>query len=136
MEVDRSHSQVFMLGFEAGFQNETLELAGGTFRYWFSSDVIVKGGPKYPLEGTYSLTETNLVLSNGQAYSIRQLNGTRTLWKPDAVEEWNRQGIIPGYGILVRVPSIKSNKPSLHPLFTDQDCARSSQNVREAKKGR
>ena len=132
--VDRPNSQVFVLGREGGFQNETLELADGRFRYWFSSDIARAPGPAYPLEGTYSLTDTNLVLSSGQTYSIRQLNGTKTLWKPDAVEKWNRQKIIPNYGILVPVPSIKSEKPSLHTLFTDEEWARSSGNVRAVEK--
>ena len=134
--VDQPNSQVFVLGHESGFQNETLELADGRFRYWFSSDIARAPGPAYPLEGTYSLNETNLVLSNGQAYSIRQMKGIKTLWKPDAVDRWNRQKIIPNYGILLPVPSIKSTKPSLHPLFTDEEWARSSENVRAAEKGR
>lgn len=134
--VDRPDSQVFVLGREGGFQNETLELADGRFRYWFSSDIARAPGRAYPLEGTYSLTDTNLVLSSGQTYSIHRLTGTKTLWKPEAVERWNRQGIIPNYGILLPVESIKSPKPSLRPLFTEEEWSRSSENVRAAEKGR
>lgn len=46
-------SEIFQLAQEGGFQWEALEIKDRRFRYWFASDVIVRGGPKYPIEGTY-----------------------------------------------------------------------------------
>jgi hypothetical protein len=121
-----SGSQVFMLAWPAGFEDETLELRDGRFRYWLDSDVILSNPPRYPIEGTYEFKGDQLILSTGQTYTSRTLQRTQTLWKPSAVSDWNRQ-IIDAYGILVKVQSIRSEKPRLEDLFTKEQWRRSEQ---------
>src|SRR5437867_1889229 len=90
------------------FMWETLELKGGRFRYWFSSDVIIRGGPKYPIEGSYDFRGDELVLSSGKAFKVRQVNGRRVLIWPHAVKDWDQQQIIPWAHILLPVEGIDS----------------------------
>ena len=93
---------------------ETLELKDGRFRYWFSSDVITRGGPRYPLVGTHISTGDELVLSGGKVFKRRQINGKRVLFWPHAVGDWDHEQIIPGHMLLpVETPPFgsKSRRP-------------------------
>jgi len=123
-------SQVFKLPQEGGFQRETLELKDGRFRYWFASDVVVPNPQKYPTEGSYEVNRDQLALSSGQTYTVRTLHGTPTLWRPAAVDYWNRHQVIDVYGILLAVEGIKSREPTIEPLFTKEQWDRSGEQVR------
>jgi hypothetical protein len=124
-------SQVFVLPQEGGFQSETLEFKDERFRYWFSSDVIVPNRPKYPIEGSYEFRDERLILSSGETYTVRPLRGIRTLWKPSAVDYWDRHQVIDVYGILLPVENISSQQPTLKPLFTKEQWNRSREQVRQ-----
>lgn len=126
-----SGSEVYMLPKEGGFQSETLELKDGRFRYWFSSDVILPNRPKYPIDGRYEFKGDELVLSSGGTYAVRHLGEARSLWRPTAVDDWDRHQIIDVYGILLPVKSTKSQKPKLEPLFTEAQWERSGAQVRQ-----
>jgi hypothetical protein len=123
-----------MLPQEGGFQWETLELKDGRFRYWFSSDSIIPNPPKYPIEGGYELKGDQLILSSGETYTSRTLQGTQTLWRRAAVDYWDRHQIIDVYGILLPVENIKSRKPTLEPLFSKEQWDRSSEGVRHLER--
>lgn len=123
------NAQVFMLPQEAGFQWETLEIKDGRFRYWFSSDVVDRT-VKYPIEGSYEFKGDQLILSSGKTYTVRSLKETRSFWRPFAVDNWDHHQIINVYGILLPVESIKSEKPTLKPLFTKEQWDRSREQVR------
>jgi len=125
-----SGSQVFKLSQEGGFQWETLELKDGRFRYSFASDVVIPNPPKYPIEGSYELKGDQLTLSSGQTYTVRTLCGIRTLWRPAAVDYWNRHQVIDVYGILLPVEGIKSREPTIEPFFTKGQWDRSGEQVR------
>lgn len=131
--VGRQSSQVFMLPQEGGMASETLELKGGQFRYWFSSDTFFpnRSRQKYPVEGNYEFKGDQLILSSGKTFTVRSLNGNQTLWRTEALDSWEHQHIIDGYGILLRVESIKSGKPVLKPMFTKEEWARSAEQVRK-----
>ncbi len=122
-------SQVFKLPQEGGFQWETLELKDGRFRYLFASDVVIPNPPKYPIEGGYELKGDQLTLSSGQTYTVRTVHGTRTLWRPAAVDYWNRHQVIDVYGILLPVEGINSREPTIQPLFTKEQWDRSGEQV-------
>src|SRR5258705_508194 len=94
-------ADVYVLAQEAAFQWEKLELKDRRFRYWFTSDAVVRNPPKYPIEGDYQINGDQLLLSGGKTYTARILQGTRTLWSPRAVDYWERHQIIDVYGILV-----------------------------------
>jgi hypothetical protein len=123
-------SQVFKLPQEGGFQYETVELNDGRFRYWFASDVVLPNAPKYPVEGSYEIKGDQLSLSSGQTYTVRTLHSARTLWRPAAVDYWNRHQIIDVYGILLPVESITSSEPTIEPFFTKEQWDRSGEQVR------
>lgn len=127
-------SEVFVLPPEAGFQLERLELKDGRFRYWFSSDVIHPNPPKYPIEGAYEFKGDQLVLSSGKTYTVRTLQGTRTLWRPVAVDYWDHYQIIDVYGILQRVDRKQSGKITLEPLFTKEQWEHSREQVRQLER--
>jgi len=131
--IEWADSQVFRLPEEAGFQWETLELKEGHFRYWFASDMIVRKPPKYPLEGHYEFKDDQLVLSDGKRYTVREINGSKTLWKPLAVAYWERHQIIHAYGILLPV-SEHSPFPSLKPFFTKEQWERSGEQVKRLER--
>ncbi len=122
-------SEVFMLPQEAGFQWETLELKDGRFRYWFSSDVVARHAPTSPIEGTYASRGDQLILSTGKTYTLRPLNGVRSLWMASAIDHWNQFQVIDVYGILLPVESINSKKSALQPLFTKEQWDRSRNHV-------
>jgi len=122
-------SEVFQLPREGGFQWETLELKDGRFRYWFTSDSIGGRAQKYPIKGSYESKGDQLILSSGKTYTVRQLNGVRTLWAPSAMDHWNQFQIIDVYEILLPVQSIKAPKPTLKPLLTKEQWDRSADHV-------
>jgi hypothetical protein len=116
--VGRPGSQVFKMP-QGFFMSETLELKKGRFRYWFSSDMVVRGGPKYPIEGSCVWQGDGLILSSGKTFKARQINGDLTLFWPQAVEYWDRQQLISGH-ILLPVESIGSGAPALNIFFTKE----------------
>jgi hypothetical protein len=130
------NAEVYMLPQEGGFQRETLELKDGRFHYWFSSDVILPNPPKYPVEGSYEFKGDQLVLSNGKTYTVRSLKGLRSLWGPTAVDYWDQHQVIDVYGILLPVESIESRKPTLKPLFAQDQWERSRERVRQLERKR
>ena len=112
------------------FMWETLEIKDGRFRYWFSSDVIIRGGPKYPIEGSYEFRGDELALSSGKVFKVRQVNGRRVLIWPHAVEYWDQQQIIPGH-MLLPVESIDSEPPTKDGFFTKEQREQSERKARE-----
>src|ERR1044071_3284296 len=89
--------QVFMLLREAGMQFESLELSDGNYRYSFWTDVV-NLNREYPEQGTYGWKGQTLILNTGKQYELRSLHGTLTLWKPEALDDWERHQIINSYG--------------------------------------
>jgi hypothetical protein len=112
------------------FMTETVELKAGQFRYWFSSDVVIRGRPKYPSEGTYSFKEDELILSSGKVFKVRQINGRRVLFWPHAVEDWEGREIIPGH-MLLPVESIGSAPPTIQDFFTKEQIEQSEKKARQ-----
>jgi hypothetical protein len=110
---------------------ETLELKDGRFRYWFSSDVVIRDGPKYPIGGSYDFRGDELVLSSGKVFNVRQVNGKRVLIWPHAVEDWDRQQIIPWAHLLLPVESIDSEPPIKERFFTKEQREESERKARE-----
>jgi hypothetical protein len=127
-------ADVFVLSQEAGFQWERLELKDGRFRYWFFSDVIVRNSPKYPIEGNCEFKGDQLVLEGVTTYSVRSLQGTKTLWSPAAVDYWDRHRIIDVYGILVPVDRNGSNRVTLGPLFAKEQWDHSREQVKQLER--
>ncbi|MEW6303042.1 MAG: hypothetical protein AB1705_06200 [Verrucomicrobiota bacterium] len=112
-------SQVFKMPQPTSFMSETLELKDGRFRYWFSSDVILRNGPKYPMEGSYAWKGDEILLSSDKSFKVRRINGQSVLFWPHAVEWWDRHQIISGH-ILVPVGSIHSPTPQRENFFTKE----------------
>ena len=125
-------SESYMLAVEAGFQSETVELKEGRFRYWFSSDVILPDLPQYPEQGEYQFRGNQLLLSNGRTYTVRSLQGVQTLWRPQAIQDWDRRRIIDIYGILLPVENIHGRPPSIESLFAEEQWNISAQRVQNA----
>lgn len=82
-----------------------IDLKDGNFRYWFESDVPLKGGPEsYPVEGRYVFE--NGVLSLPSKFIFQQdwhtflYKGKPTLWRPAAIEYWQKSKKVDGYGVL------------------------------------
>ncbi|WP_035614953.1 hypothetical protein [Haloferula sp. BvORR071] len=76
-----------------GDHSIVLELKGGKFRYWFSSDAKIAGDElKYPLAGTYSTDGDKIVLKHEKIpglqgeWAARQVDGVLTLWRSDALK--------------------------------------------------
>ncbi len=76
-----------------GDHSIVLELKGGKFRYWFSSDAKIAGDElKYPLAGTYSTDGDKIVLKHEKItapqgeWTARQVDGVLTLWRSDALK--------------------------------------------------
>ncbi len=91
-----------------GYQSETLELRNGHFRYWFWTDAGVWGG-HLPLEGTYSVIDSTLILNRddillGNQRIFHPIKGMDAVWRPEAFELWLSKGTINTYGVIVRVP--------------------------------
>ena len=76
-------------GFGVG-HNTVVELKGGKFRYWFSSDR--KGADVEALEGTYTADGDKIVLTHPKLiplvseWTVRSIDGVVTLWRSDALK--------------------------------------------------
>ncbi len=91
-----------------GYQSETLELRGGRFRYWFSTDYGASNGDR-PLRGTYALDGSTLTLHGpelhlGNVRMFHSFRGLEALWRPYALKRWLRKEGLNTYGILFRLP--------------------------------
>lgn len=77
-------------GFGTG-HNTVIELKGGKFRYWFSSDR--KGADVEGLEGTYTAEGDKIVLKHPKLiplesnWTVRSIDGVVTLWRSDAIKK-------------------------------------------------
>lgn len=77
-------------GFGVG-HNTVIELKGGKFRYWFSSDR--KGADVEGLEGTYTTEGDKIVMKHPKLiplesnWSVRSIDGVVTLWRSDAIKQ-------------------------------------------------
>ena len=94
--------------FHNGYQSETLELRGGRFRYWFSTDYGASSGDR-ALEGAYSLEGSTLVLHGpelhlGNKRIFHSFRGIDALWRPYALERWLRKKGLNTFGIMFRLP--------------------------------
>ena len=88
-----------------GYWTQILELAGGRYRYWESSDVKTGNEPPYPLTGKYVANGIIVRLDHQQRYvndiwAFRKLNGQTTLWDPGAIELWHESRTLPSFGLL------------------------------------
>lgn len=74
------------------YNKEIVELRGGRFRYWFSSDVKSNSDPHYPLSGRYDFNDGVLVLRHQQIYEpkfqFRIFKSLATLWNKTALDYW------------------------------------------------
>ena len=105
-EVPRAVDGVYH--FHNGYQSETLELRGGRFRYWFSTDYGASNG-KRALEGTYAIAGATLTLLGpelhlGNKRIFHSFRGIDALWRPYALERWLRKEGLNTYGIMFRLP--------------------------------
>jgi len=105
---DQPHPLEGVYHFHNGYQSETLELRNGHFRYWFWTDAGARGG-HLPLEGTYSVNGSTLILNRddillGNQRIFHTLKGMDALWRPEAFELWLSKGTINTYGVIVRLP--------------------------------
>lgn len=91
--------------FKDGYSTLILALAGGRYRYWFSSDITFGDEPTYPLTGRYVVDGVVVRLENSQpsmqdVWVFRKLNDQTTLWRPTAVEWWHTNRNFDSYGVL------------------------------------
>lgn len=95
---------------EAFWQNETLILDAGGYRYWFGSDVIMRDPPSYPVRGLFAVSATSIkmdVSSEPRAssrmthWTIGTLNGTRVLWSDAGLAYYHETGRVHIYSLLV-----------------------------------
>jgi hypothetical protein len=88
-----------------------IELKKGIYRYWFVSDFRLSHEPKYPLSGPYMFNNGVLILlipiciRNHCRYDLKEwhtflFNGKPTLWRPSAIESWQKNNDLDVYGIL------------------------------------
>jgi len=86
------------------FSSTVLELKDGRFRYWFVSDVKLGREPEYPLSGDYVFEGNTVVLKERRIYdrvwTFRSLNGALTLWRPAAIDLYDRKQQLDPWGIL------------------------------------
>jgi hypothetical protein len=79
-----------------GYMTTVLELKDGRFRYWFESDVKRPTESQYPLTGEYSVTGSTITLKHTEVsqpqWMFRTVNGLPTLWRPDAIESFSKDG--------------------------------------------
>ncbi len=81
-----------------------LKRKGFQFRYWFASDMGSSSRPKNPLTGDYVFKEGIVYLQHPFIYQkewhLFLLNGKPSLWRPNAVEDWQASKELDIYGIL------------------------------------
>jgi hypothetical protein len=105
--------------------NTVIELKGGKFRYWFSSDCVTLEKVEYPLEGSYTAEGDQIVIKHPMLYTlvsnwtVRSIDGVVTLWRSDAIKTleagqmWNiyssgKQNFFRTGGGSILVPSKKT----------------------------
>jgi hypothetical protein len=91
--------------FKNGFSTKIVELQQGTFRYWFSSDVVRPGRQvAYPLSGRYYAEGGKIILLHPYIFqkelTFRTLNETPSLWRPSAIDYWRREKKLARFGVL------------------------------------
>jgi hypothetical protein len=92
--------------FDAGLSKLVLELKEGHYRYWFSTDARSVPEPTYPMTGKYSAHGATIQLLNHghtnleDVWTFRKIDGTSTLWRPNAIRAWHEHRGFDGYGIL------------------------------------
>jgi hypothetical protein len=91
--------------FQNMYSTLILELKGGQFRYWFSSDV--RGWwrePTYPLHGSYTTNGGTITLSQKEIsqtnWTFMTYRGQPTLWRPSALTSWDEARILDPWGVL------------------------------------
>ncbi len=90
--------------FQNRYSSLILELKGGTFRYWFTSDVKMRDEPAYPLTGRYTTNGGTVTLPHKEIYqtnwTFKTYDGKPTLWRPSALEYWDDSKKVDAYGVL------------------------------------
>ena len=85
-----------------GYETKIIELKKGHFWFWHESDDRDLNGPKYPLEGSYTISDNSITLQHDQPFKKQwfffKVNDVVTLWPTAA-------------------PQIE---PRLHPLIDDE----------------
>ena len=89
------------------YQSETIELRGGRFRYWYSTDTAPLR-PDLPLEGTYTINDSKITLNRndiilGKERIFRSFKGVDALWTSYALSLWYNKDEVNDLGILLRV---------------------------------
>jgi len=113
-----------------GYQNETLELKHGHFRYWFSSDAVVLDehgraiGSDMPLRGTYRVDGHKVTFSNPEVQDryTDVVNGVPVLWRLESKRIWEQEHKIYDYGVLIGVAASgrDAKPPSVRVLYDAQ----------------
>jgi hypothetical protein len=113
----------------SGYSGEVVELKGGKFRYWFTSDVRTGREPDYPLNGSYAIAGSTLTLDHKEIHSrdrtIAVVNGTDVLWRDDGLKLWKKEQRIHPYAVLIRMPGATDGskvnaRPSIKTLCTPE----------------
>jgi hypothetical protein len=90
--------------FQNNYSTTVLELKDGNFRYWFSSDVVRKPEPHYPILGKYQANGGTVTLAHKDIYETNWTSmtyeGKPTLWRPSALKYWEESKKIDPYGVL------------------------------------
>jgi hypothetical protein len=86
------------------YSSTILELKGGNFRYWFSSDLRSWHEPAYPLSGQYTTNGSTITLQHKAIFqtnwTFMTYRGKPTLWRPSALTYWESKKKVDGYGVL------------------------------------
>lgn len=89
-----------------GYSGETIELKGGTFRYWFYSDAGTDSAT-YPLTGSYCFSGSVLTLNHPSIHrptrSYQVVNGVPVLWRDDGLALFQKEERFQPYAVLIRV---------------------------------
>ena len=121
-----------------GFHWERLRLDRGRYRYWIATDVVVRGGPKYPLEGRYSVAEDVVTLHHPEfgrmTRTFMLVNGRAVLWREDGFELWQAEHRVHPYGVLIRVPGDDPNAATPASVAVLQDAELRARLEREYQK--
>jgi len=90
--------------FKNGYSSMIIQLKKNKFKYWFSSDVVLRNKPTYPISGDYTVKGNKITLNHKDIYQkkweYRIFKGKPTLWRPSAIEYWNKEKKIDSYGVL------------------------------------
>lgn len=125
-----------------GFQHEILELHGGRFRYWFSSDVPEQN-PRYPQIGRYTVDGDHVVLDHPRMHGIARtrtyevVNSHPVLWRDDALPAWRNDRRIHAYGVIFRIGDApwlgreERERPSIQRLYDEEMTRRDDREYEE-----